>query len=877
VTDPEPVPFRSRSERHRSPDDRSHPARPPSWPEVARALRTARGLTQEGWAAQLGLSDVTVRRWERGAAVPTAHAETALLDWCREKNLLRPYDSGPLRGITLTPELLGDVLAAARLAARPRRAGPDAGSRPIALVPPAPDPVPDGPTPPAPGAPPILRLVPAPATSLIGRTEELACVRSFIADGGFRLVTLTGIGGAGKTRLATETARALAPHFPDGVWFVDLAPLTAPALVPQTVATVLDVRDAPGRSLTDGVTATLGDQRLLLILDNCEHVSEACAALVSSALQACPNATVLATSRQPLRVAGEQVYPVPPLAVPPPAGSLGSPWGPRDPREPAPAGREGLPTPDSRVPDAVRLFVDRGRLVRPDFALTTANAGAIAEICRRLDGLPLAIELTAARVRVLSPEQILARLGDRFRIVAGAVHGEALRHQTLAALLDWSYNLLTEPEQAMLRRLSVFRGGCTLEAVEQVCGGDSLAQEDALDLLTSLVEKSLVETDFPRGEARYRLLESVREYAAGKLAAGDEAVATRHRHADWYLAFARELEEGTEGSPHQPRRDAAPRTIEESDNLRTAFEWCLGDGQRPSTALDLVNSLGWFWPYHTLLTEGRSWYKRSLAATPDGDPEARAHALAHAGMLGFLSEDYAVGEALSRDAVAQGRRLGLPALTGRALRALALSTASLGNLPAAQEYLEEAVALTRAAGARLWLAHVLDTLGFVLVSRGNGAAARHCLEESLAIAEADDMLILLASGYMYLAMCCSLDGDTPGALSTYVKAFEAASRIGHRIGTALIISALALTVYRVGLPLHAAQLLGVWQAQSARLGINAPPRNRGHLEQGLAAIRARVGAEACDDALLAGRSMSMPEVEAFVRTIAVEAPGAPAS
>ena len=334
-------------------------------------------------------------------------------------------------------------------------------------------------------------------------TRELTQVRELLAEN--RLVTLTGAGGAGKTRLAIQVAGQLAGEFTDGVWYVDLAPITDPELVPVTAARALGLPDQPGRSTMDTLTRFVADRQMLVVLDNCEHLLDACAALVVALLEACPGLTLLATSREPIGVAGEVSWRVPSLSL---------------------------------ADEAVELFTDRARHARPDFTITDDNAAVVAEICARLDGLPLAIELAAARVRALSLAEILDSLHDRFRLLTGGARTAVRRQQTLRASVDWSHALLTEPERVLFRRLAAFLGGFDLDAAQAVAGGGEVERYQVLDQLTLLVDKSLVVAENSRGRTRYRLLETVRQYAQEKLGESGEADAVRTRHRDHYTAMA---------------------------------------------------------------------------------------------------------------------------------------------------------------------------------------------------------------------------------------------------------------------------------------------------------------------------------------------------
>jgi predicted ATPase/class 3 adenylate cyclase len=384
--------------------------------------------------------------------------------------------------------------------------------------------------------------LPIQLTSFIGRTREIAEVKRLLCTA--RLVTLTGAGGAGKTRLALQAVADMVESYRDGVWLAEFAPIADPALVPKTVASALNVPEQPGRDLTETLVDALRLKAPLLLLDNCEHLLAACRDLAAALLRKCPQVRILATSREGLGVPGETVWRVPSLSVP------------EDIRH--------IPGPTELVGyDAVRLFVDRAVTTTPGFTVTSKNALAVAQVCRRLDGIPLAIELAAARVKVLAVEQIAARLDDRFRLLTGGSKTVLPRQQTLGAAIDWSYHLLSETERLLLGRLSVFAGGWPLDAAEGVCAGGNVEATDILDLLTSLVDKSLVLAETQCGEARYRLLETVRQYARDRLAEAGEEADVRTRHRAWYVALA----ERAEKEPRGPRQ----RIWREHENLRAAL------------------------------------------------------------------------------------------------------------------------------------------------------------------------------------------------------------------------------------------------------------------------------------------------------------------
>jgi predicted ATPase/DNA-binding CsgD family transcriptional regulator len=533
--------------------------------------------------------------------------------------------------------------------------------------------------------------LPVQLTSFVGREAELAEVAGLL--GAHRLVTLTGAGGIGKTRLAMEAAGAVG--VPDGVWQVELASVADPAQVPREVAAALGLKPSGGEPIEEAMLAALADRELLLVLDNCEHLVGACAELAEGLLRVCPRLRLLATSRERLGVPGEAVYPVPPLASPDVDEVAGS------------SELSGY--------DAVHLFVERARLGRPDFGLTAANAAAVAEVCRRVDGMPLAIELAAARVRALEVDEIAARLSaGPFRLLTGGP-GAPPRQQTLAAALDWSYDLLAEPERALLRRLSVFAGGFALDAAEAVCGGDAV-----LDGLTSLVDKSLVVAG-----RRYRLLEPVLQYAAGKLEEAGEAEAARASHRDWCLAFAERAVAGMI-SPEQgawfERLDA------EHGNMRAALAFSRLEPS-PEAELRLVGALAPFWMRTKHQAEGLAHLDDVLArteavATPAGR-RARVQALDWRGF-----GDPQAGSAHAERAVAVAREVGDGALLAMALRHLAVRPE---RRAAAADLLHEAIASARAAGVAREVGYAMASLAPLSLDRGPAAEDEHLVTEALAI------------------------------------------------------------------------------------------------------------------------------------------------
>ena len=443
----------------------------------------------------------------------------------------------------------------------------------------------------------VAQRLPVQLTSFVGRAVELTDARRILADN--RLVTLTGAGGVGKTRLALEVAGRIMSEYRDGVWYVDLAPIIDPDLVPVAVARALGLPDQPGRSMMETLLGFIGDRQMLVVLDNCEHLLDACAALIVALLGACPGLTLLTASREPIGVAGEVTWRVRSLSL---------------------------------ADEAIELFTDRARHVRPDFHLTADNTTAVTEICRRLDGMPLAIELAAARIRALSLTEILDSLHDRFRLLTGGARTAVRRQQTLRASVDWSHMLLTEPERVVFRRLAVFLGGFDLDATRAVAGGGEVQPYQVLDLLTLLIDKSLIVAENTTGRTRYRLLETVRQYALEKLGESGEADTVRARHRDHYTAMAALLDTPA-GNDYERRIEQAETEI---DNLRAAFAWSR-ENTEIALALALASSLQPLWLARGRIQEGLAWFGAALtdhnAHHIQVAPAVRARALADQAVL----------------------------------------------------------------------------------------------------------------------------------------------------------------------------------------------------------------------------------------------------
>jgi predicted ATPase/class 3 adenylate cyclase len=611
-------------------------------------------------------------------------------------------------------------------------------------------------------------------TTFIGRDDEVLEAKRILAAA--PLLTLTGPGGVGKTRLAYQVASELLDQFEGGVWLVELGSLADGTLVERQVAGVLGITDQPGQPLLMTIVDHIRSRPMLVVLDDCEHILAASAELADTALRACPALRIIATSREPLGVEGEALLSVPSLDAPDPDWLM-------DARSLA-----GFA--------AVRLFVERARAAQPTFDVTEANASAIARICRRLDGIPLAIELAAARVRALSPDQIATRLDDRFRLLTGGVRTAVPRHQTLRATMDWSFELLTERERAVLRRSSVFAGGATLEAAEVVCAGEPVEQADVLDMLTRLVDRSLVIADATGDESRFRLLETVREYSRERLVAAGDAEATMRAHRDWYLALVEAAGPAFfHGPPQVPWIERFDR---EHDNLRAALAWSDDQPGERDAGLRMAAGLWRFWEIRGHQTEGLAWLERMLA-DPDADvTPLRANALTGAGILAFMKGD---GEAAWRSherSLAMHRQLGDRASVAYAANNLANVAIELDRVEQARSLYEEALAIAQELGDERGAGFSLLHLGDAFARAGDREASDARSEEAVATFRrlGDPWSEAFALGST--ASARSRLGDETGALALHEQALGIYESIGDGRGVARVLQSLGDLAARTG-------------------------------------------------------------------------------
>jgi predicted ATPase/DNA-binding SARP family transcriptional activator/DNA-binding CsgD family transcriptional regulator len=739
--------------------------------------------------------------------------------------------------------------------------------------------------------------LPAPMTNFVGRQREMVEVKRALSM--TRLLTLTGAGGSGKTRLSLEVARDLVGSYPDGVRLVELAPLSEPGLVAQEVAGALDVTERPGEPLAGTLVDYLSGKEVMFVLDNCEHLIGAAAGLVEELLHSCPRLRVLATSREPLGIGGEVVWQVDPLSLP-------------DTKRAASAE-------DLMRYEALRLFVDRAHLRLPDFSLTEENAQAVARVCRKLEGIPLAIELATARMGVLAVEQVAQRLETSLDVLKVTSRSATPRQRTLRATLDWSYDLLSEDERAFFARLSAFAGGWTLEAAEVVCSEDGIEQEDVLDLMGGLVDKSLVVAGPAAGVAlRYKLLEPVRQYARDKLEESGEAHGVRATHAAFFLALAEEAQPKLEGPQQVPW---AARLETEHDDLRAALSWVL-DREEGELGLRFGGALWRFWFTRGYLGEGVRWLEEVLAGGDRAATLVRVRALEGMGILTQARGDTERAEATYEEMLELSRELGDMDHVATALNSLGSLAIAQGENERARTLLEENIAVLRGLDERstattLKRHHVLNLLGaLALHEEGEPARAAALWEESLALAREVGDVDRIGTNQMILGFAAVVQGDYERARTVCEEALtlagEGDSGVRFFVPEALVNRGLAELAqgqhkrasasFSRGLAFaqeagiktsvmsslegmaglagalkeapRAARLWGAVEDARRTSGIALSPIERALHEPYLAAARSRLGEAAWEEALAAGRTMSLEEAAEYALSEGKEPPTA---
>jgi len=683
--------------------------------------------------------------------------------------------------------------------------------------------------------------LPVQLTSFIGREREMTEVKRLL--GTTHLLTLTGTGGTGKTRLSLQIAADILESFADGVWLVELAALTEPDTLVETVATVLGVREEPERPLLTTLVNYLQAKSLLLILDNCEHLIAAVARLADTLLRACPNLRILASSREAMGIAGETTWAVPSLSLP-------DLW--RDKL----TGAELIEALSQY--EAVRLFVDRATAVQPSFVISNENAPAVAQICWRLDGIPLAIELAAARVKVLTLDQISKRLDDSFRLLTGGSRTALPRQQTLRALIDWSYDLLSEQEKKLLRRLSVFARGRTLEAVEEVCSGDGVDEDDMLDMLSQLVDKSLVTREVePGGEPRYYILESVWQYGRGKLEEAGEMPALRARHVAYFLKFV----ESAEPKLYGPEQLVWLEKLEyERLNLRYALEWCMESPEAVISGLRLAGALSRFWEVRSHLNQARERYAE-LLALPGAAARTiiRAKALAGAGRLAWCQDDNVAAHAYFTDALSIFRELDNKRLTALTLAYLAFVERSQGEMEKSRAFFEECLQYSRQSGDEQLMAIGQSGQGTLAADDGDLQGARELKEKSLIIYRKIGDIYIISMLSWSLSRVVTALKDYTTARTLLEDSVTTSRQLGNKWIMPYFLEGFGDVLIGEGNAKRAAKLYGSAEVLREKIGLSMPPTDRIFYDRAVGSMREALSPDIFQESWDAGRAMKLEQ------------------
>jgi predicted ATPase/class 3 adenylate cyclase len=728
----------------------------------------------------------------------------------------------------------------------------------------------------------IPNNLPVQLTSFIGREKELAELKRLLPT--TRLLTLTGSGGVGKTRLSLELAAEVLDTFKDGVWFIELAPLADPALIPGLIASTIGLKEQPGQALRALLSDYFHTRTALLMLDNCEHLIAECATLGDTLLRTAPGLAILASSREALGIAGELAWRVASLQIPNPAQA------------------SQMPLAELTQYEAVRLFSERAKFAQPAFAVSDANAPAVAQICYRLDGIPLAIELAAARIKLFPAEQIATRLDDRFRLLTGGSRTALPRQQTLRALIDWSYSLLSEPERVLLRRLAVFAGGWTLEAAEAVCAdvvgaglgpyalgwssprvgsGDSpaspagpkdapvtgqppggqprglpLQQTDVLDLLSHLVDKSLVVAEERTGSARYRMLETIRQYAREKLLESDEGRGLHDQHLDYFARLGAEAEPKLRGRELGAWLD---RLEAEMDNIRTALSWSRETG-RTEAGLSLAASLFWFWNLRGYQTEGLEWLQSLLALpAPVKNTLMRGRALNALALTNSRRGNYGTARPLAGEALEIGQELHDQQLVASAYLGLAAIAFYEGNLALAQSMREQSLTIWQALGDRHQIGFTISNMGMLAAVQGDYVRAEQSLAEGVRLMQEFGDKNSLSAAARFWGYALLYQDNDKAAATKFRESLTLNWELGDRQAVGACFAAYAsLAVVREDFR-RAVLLLGATDRVCESLDMRLLPHDQPFFDRCTSAARAKLDAAAFNAAWEAGRAMTIEQ------------------
>jgi predicted ATPase/DNA-binding CsgD family transcriptional regulator len=670
--------------------------------------------------------------------------------------------------------------------------------------------------------------LPIPSTPFIGRSREIAEVRHLLETS--RLLTLTGVGGIGKTRLALQVVADMFNDFGDGIYFVDLAPINDPALVVRTIMSSLGVPEHPKEALIDSLKRAVGERELLLVIDNFEHVITT-APLLSDLLANSPHLSVMVTSREALRLSGEQEYPVPLLSLP---------------------SANAVSIQEVASSEAGELFVQRAQMIQPHFALSHENVSAVAQICTRLDGLPLAIELAAVRCKLLSPHALLDRLDSRLRMLTGGARDAPPRQRTLRDTLEWSYHLLNSDEKALFARMAIFRGGGSLDAIEAVCGHD--LSIDLLDTLSSLVDKSLVQQkETVQGEPRFTMLETIHEYASEQLVASGETGAIRHHHASYFVELAERAEPELRTAPHM---DWFQRFELEQDNLRELLVWSLDEGE-VGFGVRLASALWLFWFAYGHHIEGQHWTRHLLMHLDETPKTQHTRFLIAAGNMAMTS-DLEEAKSLLTRALETARGLG-----DKSNVAWALAHMAITGSDEVMTLAEEALSLFRELKDQPGIAYTLNVIGELARYAGDDAQARRAYEECLEVCLKTGETRRVGIMFFNLAFLAQHEGNHATALDLTQRALHMARDTDNRKEMAWCLSIVAGSIAALGQPQRAAHLLGMSESFLERLGAFNLPADKQEFDRIRAEVCAQLGESAFQSALEDGRKLSLEQAVAY--------------